>query len=122
MKIDWTIAVTILSIIGTIANTEKKRWCFVIWLFTNTFWCVYDWCIGAYSQSLLFAVYAMLAIWGLVRWKRDDRRNSSGTRQGGELDGSYVEDLLGRYEGETEKRSGGEKERGREGEEIDRVD
>jgi nicotinamide riboside transporter PnuC len=67
---DWTIGVTIASLIGTIANIHKKQWCFAVWLFTNCFWCIYDFSKGLYSQSLLFFVYTGLAIWGLVKWRR----------------------------------------------------
>ena len=66
---DWSILITIASIIGTIANIYKKRWCFIIWLFTNGFWCIYDISIGAYSQAFLFAVYFALAIHGLIKWR-----------------------------------------------------
>jgi len=68
---DFTILVTLASIIGTIANAYKKRWCFIIWLFTNAFWCLYDGYIGLYSQSILFLVYFILAIVGLRKWKKD---------------------------------------------------
>lgn len=68
---DWTILVTIVSLIGTIANIYKKRWCFIIWLFTNATWCIYDFYKGLYSQSLLFLVYTGLSIWGLKQWKKD---------------------------------------------------
>ena len=30
---DWTWAVTAASIVGTVANIYKKRWCFIVWLF-----------------------------------------------------------------------------------------
>lgn len=62
--------VTGVSIAATIANAFKKRWCFVAWLFTNAFWSVYDFCIGAYSQSVLFAVYLVISVIGLRKWKR----------------------------------------------------
>jgi nicotinamide riboside transporter PnuC len=68
---DWSILITIASIIGTVANIYKKRWCFVIWLFTNGFWCIYDLTIGAYSQAILFAIYFGLAIHGLIKWRKD---------------------------------------------------
>ena len=67
---DWSILITIASIIGTIANIYKKRWCFIIWLFTNGFWCIYDLTIGAYSQAILFAIYFGLAIHGLIKWRK----------------------------------------------------
>lgn len=64
----WTFAITVLSIIGVVANNLQKRWCFILWFYTNLAWCIYDWTIGAYSQSLLFAVYVVLAVHGWQSW------------------------------------------------------
>jgi len=61
--------ITLLSLIGIVANIQKKRWCFWVWLFTNLAWCVYDFKIESYAQSLLFLVYAGMSVWGLVKWK-----------------------------------------------------
>lgn len=33
--------VTAASIIGTVANSLQKRWCFWVWLCTNAFWIGY---------------------------------------------------------------------------------
>ncbi len=67
--IDFMWLVTLASLIGVVANIKKKRWCFGIWLVTNTIWCVYDFMLGAIAQSALFAVYVGLAIWGLWEWR-----------------------------------------------------
>lgn len=67
---NFTIIVTAISIIGTMANIYQKRWCFIIWLFTNSFWFTYDFAIGQYAQALLFAVYFILAVIGLVKWRK----------------------------------------------------
>lgn len=64
----WLIA--IICLIGVALNIKKNRLCFPLWLFTNTVWCVYDWRIGAYPQSALFFVYALLAAWGMREWKK----------------------------------------------------
>lgn len=68
----WTYAITLASIIGTVANIYKKRWCFIIWLFTNSLWCAVDIVAGLYSQAILFAVYVGLAVWGIVKWRRHE--------------------------------------------------
>jgi hypothetical protein len=39
---------------------------------TNFTWMVYDWRIGAREQSILFAAYFLLAIWGIAKWRRAD--------------------------------------------------
>lgn len=64
-----TWALTVLSIIGVIANTHRKRWCFLVWMVTNFSWCIYDFSIEAYAQSSLFAVYFILAIYGWLKWE-----------------------------------------------------
>ena len=67
---DYTWLITIASIIGTVANIYKKKWCFWIWLVTNSMWLIIDFRAGLYAQAFLFAVYVLLAVWGLYRWSR----------------------------------------------------
>ena len=38
---NWTWGIAALSLVGTVANIKKRKWCFVIWLFTNGAWCLY---------------------------------------------------------------------------------
>jgi nicotinamide riboside transporter PnuC len=66
---NWHWAVTGLSIAGVVLNIYQKRICFVIWLVTNAIWCIIDFGRGLYAQAVLFAVYLLLAIWGLLRWR-----------------------------------------------------
>ena len=66
----WTWGVTVLSLVGVVANIYKKRWCFAVWFITNVTWCIYDYTIGAYAQSALFFIYGILAIWGWFKWKK----------------------------------------------------
>jgi hypothetical protein len=67
----WLWLVTLASLTGTVANIHKKRWAFGVWLCTNTIWAASDLSIGAYAQGALQAVYAGLAVWGLVAWRRE---------------------------------------------------
>lgn len=62
--------VTGASLVGTVANLYKRRWCFGIWLATNLLWSAYDLSKGAPAQAALQAVYAGLAVWGLVAWRK----------------------------------------------------
>ncbi len=62
-------AVTLATIVGTVANSFGKRWCFWVWMCTNGFWCVYNVLIGQYAQGLLYALNFAMAIVGLVKWK-----------------------------------------------------
>jgi len=65
-----TWLITALALVGVVLNIKKNRLCFIVWLFTNSAWCIYDYSIGAYAQSALFAVYTCLAVWGLIEWRK----------------------------------------------------
>lgn len=64
--------VTAVSVAATIANAYKKSWCFILWLFTNAFWCIYDAALGAYAQAVLFALYFIISAVGLRKWGKKD--------------------------------------------------
>ncbi|OPX92708.1 MAG: Nicotinamide mononucleotide transporter [Pelotomaculum sp. PtaB.Bin104] len=68
---EWTWLITIAAITGTVANIYKRRWCFCVWTITNCIWCFIDFAAGLYAQAFLFAIYAVLAIWGLVQWRKE---------------------------------------------------
>jgi nicotinamide riboside transporter PnuC len=65
-------AVTAASIVGTVANIYGKRWCFAVWMVTNSLWTVYDMYKCAYPQAALMAVYTALAVWGWCKWQRKE--------------------------------------------------
>ena len=65
----WIIAAG--SLVGTIANVYKKRWCFLLWSIGNFAWVLYDVHKTAYPQAALMAVYFCLAIWGWFRWSKE---------------------------------------------------
>ena len=67
-----TWIVSVVALIGTILNAQRNRFGFYAWLFTNAFWTVYDFKIGAYAQSVLFFAYFLLAIKGLITWKKKE--------------------------------------------------
>lgn len=63
--------VTALSIIGTVANSLQKRWCFWIWICTNTFWFVYNIALGSYAQAVLYGFNFAMAVLGLCKWRKE---------------------------------------------------
>jgi nicotinamide riboside transporter PnuC len=63
--------VTLVSICGVILNIYKNNICFVIWIFTNSIWLIVDFWKGIPAQGCLFIVYVLLAIWGLIRWRKE---------------------------------------------------
>lgn len=67
---DWFMwPVVAGSLIGTVANIHKARWCFYVWAVTNAAWAGYDIWKTCYPQAVLQAVYFALAIWGIVQWR-----------------------------------------------------
>lgn len=73
MNFTWII--TLLSIIGVILNIYKNKYCFIIWSITNFLWMIIDFYCKLYSQSFLFMIYFILAIYGLIKWLKDDKIN-----------------------------------------------
>ena len=48
----------------------------MIWTFTNAAWCIVDFSKGIYPQSVLFFIYFILSIWGIIEWtKRPEGKN-----------------------------------------------
>lgn len=72
-------AATIATIVGTVANSLGKRWCFGVWMCTNAFWCVYNIVITQYAQAILYAFNFAMAIVGLVMWKRKKQKKRCST-------------------------------------------
>ena len=68
---------TAASIVGTVANSFQKRWCFIIWAITNTFWCIYNFINGSYAQALLYAFNFAMAIIGLWRWSKIKKQGNN---------------------------------------------
>ncbi len=70
MTHSWYWIITGLSIVGVILNIHKRPEGFAVWIVTNSCWMAIDWHKGIYPQAALFAVYLVLSVWGLIRWKR----------------------------------------------------
>lgn len=67
--------VSIITIVGTVANAFQKRWCFWIWLITNAFWIGWNIAVGEYAQSIIYIVNLTTCIIGLFKWKRNKNEN-----------------------------------------------
>lgn len=70
----WLTAATWLltaaSLVGTILNVKKVKYCFYIWTITNALWLAYDICTGLYSRAALDLVHLALAVWGIRAWRK----------------------------------------------------
>jgi len=62
---------TILSLIGVVLNIYKKKACFIIWAVTNFTWMIIDFHKGIPEQGVLFGIYFLLAVWGIVKWREN---------------------------------------------------
>lgn len=65
-----TWLLTIASLIGVVMNIRLDRRCFYIWTVTNACWCLVDYHKGLYAQAALFAVYFLLAVYGVYEWEK----------------------------------------------------
>ncbi len=66
---EFAYIITLASIVGTVANSFKKRWCFIVWGITNTFWIFYNIIFKNYAQALLYAFNLIMAIVGFIKWR-----------------------------------------------------
>ncbi|MDO4200451.1 MAG: nicotinamide mononucleotide transporter [Clostridia bacterium] len=73
MNIDPTWFLTAISLSGTILNVRKNVLCFYIWLIGDILWCTFDFTQGMYGRSLLDFIQIILAICGIVSWKKDNK-------------------------------------------------
>lgn len=65
---DYTWLITVIAIIGAVANARKKRCGFALWIISNGYLCVYDLWLGLYPQALLYAAFLLISIHGLAHW------------------------------------------------------
>lgn len=68
--VTWIMSAIALG--GTILNAQRNRLGFYAWAVTNIFWCIVDFKAGLYAQSALFFAYFLLAIKGLITWKKKE--------------------------------------------------
>ena len=69
--ISWMV--TGFSILGTILNIYKNKWCFIIWTATNISWIAINLVLGMYPQVVLFSVYTATSIWGMIAWFKGEK-------------------------------------------------
>ncbi len=62
---------SIASLAGVWLNIHHHRACFDLWTITNTIWAIADWQHDLPEQAALQAVYIVLAVYGLIRWRPD---------------------------------------------------
>lgn len=71
---DWTWGVTVVALVGTVANVYRKRWSFLLWALTNGIWIGVDCKVGLYGQAALFVVQTILCIVGWIHWGKEEKK------------------------------------------------
>ena len=71
---DITWFLTAISLIGTVLNIRKNILCFYIWLLGDILWCALDFHNGTYGRSLLDFVQVILAVCGIISWKKVNQK------------------------------------------------
>ena len=66
---------TVISLVGVILNIQKKRSCFLFWMFSNALWAAIDFYSDLPAQGVLFVCYFCLAVWGYISWGHTKRES-----------------------------------------------
>lgn len=74
--ITWVAAT--VSFYATWINADKNRLCWVLWMFTNTFWAIHFVGVGDYAPAALQVGYCGLSVRGFLLWKPRKETNTDG--------------------------------------------
>ena len=75
----WGMSAVALA--GTLINAERNKWGFVFWIVSNLYMVITFWINGLYAQSVLFFVYFLLAIRGIVSWTKKEKLQKQQVQQ-----------------------------------------
>ncbi len=70
MILEWVA--TGLGILGAILNASKRIEGFYIWIIANILWIYIGIITKLYGMAFLFFVYLLIAIYGIITWKRKE--------------------------------------------------
>lgn len=65
-----TWVLTASCVLGAVLNAKKKIMGFYIWLPTNLVWAAVAWYKDLPAQAVLFIVYTVIAIIGIINWRK----------------------------------------------------
>lgn len=66
----WLWLVFVFTIVGVVLNIKRNKWCFAVWAVTDFIWMIVDYKAGIYPQVAKYAVFFVLALWGLWEWRK----------------------------------------------------
>ena len=61
---------TVLAVIGVLANNRRLRWCFLLWMVSNSLSLVIHSKKKIWSLTVRDAIFLILAIEGWIKWGR----------------------------------------------------
>lgn len=64
--LNWGMA--LLALAGTILNSRRNKLGFFCWIASNLWMAVTSICAGLIPQGILFFIYLILAIYGVIKW------------------------------------------------------
>lgn len=59
----------VLGLYSNLMVINKNANGFILWFVTNTAWMAYNAYNGVWSQSVLFGIYNVFAVYGFYQWK-----------------------------------------------------
>ncbi len=63
------IIATIVAVGGVVLNNRKYRWCFVLWMVSNSLSCLIHLQTGPWSLVGRDLIFLVLAVEGYYRWR-----------------------------------------------------
>lgn len=66
-------AMSAVALCGTLMNAERNKYGFVFWLISNLYMTIRFAVIGEYAQMILFFVYFVFAIRGIIAWSKKEK-------------------------------------------------
>ncbi len=68
------ILTLVLSVWGNLLINRRDRRGFAVWIASNACSLAVHWLTGVWSMTARDLIFTVLAIDGMVRWRREDRR------------------------------------------------
>ena len=69
MNISWIF--TLMSLVGNVFVIKKHVAGQIIWAVSNVCWAAYFFSIKEIASAVLFSVYLLLCIWGIISWRKE---------------------------------------------------
>lgn len=69
-----TWLVVAIALIGNICVIRKNSLGFYCWFFTDCYFLVHNILLEDYQQSMIFFLYILMAIYGLISWRKQNEK------------------------------------------------